>query len=221
MAEPIRVLIVDDHAMFADGIRGLLDTESDILVKAIAHTGESALKQLIEQEVDVVLLDINLPDMDGIQVCKQIKEAGHVCAVIGLSMHEEEAFITRMLEQGAMGYLLKSADKVELINAIRAVHNNEFYYSKQVTQTLIDALMDHQGRSSHAQEKERRTVVLSEREQEVLQLIAEEWTTGEIAEKLSISHHTVETHRRHLLEKLDARNTAGMIRAGFQQGFLK
>lgn len=219
MAEPINVLIVDDHTMFADGLSSLLASATDIRICGQAHSGEDALAAISNLDPDVTLLDIGLPDMDGIQVCALARAKGYGTAIVGLSMHEEEAFITGLLEAGANGYLLKSATPKELIAAIRSVHSGESFYSKKVTQTLIDGMLRKQ-RSKSDDPTEEETIQLSEREQQVLELIVKEFTTSEIAETLFISNSTVETHRRHLLEKLGARNTAGLVRIAFEKGLI-
>lgn len=220
MADTIKVLIVDDHTMFADGLSSLLAGATDIQICGQAHTGTDALSAMSNLDPDVTLLDIGLPDMDGIQVCSKARAAGNRTAIVGLSMHEEEAFITGLLEAGANGYLLKSASPKELVAAIRSVYAGESFYSKKVTQTLIDSVLRKQ-RSNDDSQAEEVTIQLSEREQQVLELIVKEFTTTEIAETLFISNSTVETHRRHLLEKLGARNSAGLVRIAFEKGLIQ
>ena len=214
----IRILIVDDHAMFADGLVSLLKRENGMSVCGVEHTGEGAWTAINELSPDVVLLDIGLPDIDGLEVCRRNKEQGNYSRIIGLSMHDEEAFITSMMENGASGYLLKSSDRKELCQAIKEVHKGSTFFGKKVTDTLINAAINK--RSEQKEIKQAEDFDISEREMEVLKLISEELTTNEIAEQLFISNNTVETHRRNLLEKIGARNSAGLIRRAFESGLL-
>lgn len=217
MKGKITVLVVDDHAVLAQGIASLLEEHEAIQIVGMAHTGQSAIVEVRKLDPDVVLLDINLPDKDGLEVCEELVAAGYAGAILGLSMHEEEAFITGMLERGAAGYLLKSVTQSELVEAIHTVDNGGSYYSKEVTQTLVDELVRKQKSSARKPET---IIEISDREREVLALIMKEHTTKEIGKLLFISQNTVETHRRHLLEKLGARNSAGLVRIAMERGLL-
>ena len=217
MADAIKVLLVDDHIVLAEGVQSLLSSVEGIEVIAMAHDGAHALTSIDELRPDVVLLDINLPDMDGMEVMEAIAERGYSCAVLALSMHEEEAFITGMMERGAKGYLLKNVSLEDLCDAIRTVRGGGTFYSKQVTQTLMDSIITRHRVPGKSDAPE---LSISDREKEVLQLIMQEHTTQEIAERLHISTNTVESHRRHLLEKLGARNSAGLVRIAMERGLV-
>jgi DNA-binding NarL/FixJ family response regulator len=205
----IKIFIADDHAMFAEGVESLLASEPDFVLKGKAGTAADALRQLATAPPDVLILDINLPDQSGLEVCRQVREQFPQVKVLALSMHNDGSFISEMLRYGAQGYLLKNTDKYELINAIRAVAAGKTYFSKEVTDVIMRGLMDKKSEEEHKPK-------ISRREKEVLQLIAAELTTQEIAAKLFLSEKTVESHRAALLSKLNARNIAGLIKAAIR-----
>ncbi|MEM6843753.1 MAG: response regulator transcription factor [Bacteroidota bacterium] len=202
----IHILLVDDHQMFIDGLAAIFSDVDDIQVVGKCFSGTEALTQCQAVNPQVVLLDINLPDMDGVEVCKKITTTHPDIKVIALTTHSESSFISNMLNNGAKGYVLKNSDKETLQQAIETVHRGETFLGEEVTQALIQGMMpdDKQSRTH--------TPKLTRREKEVLALIVEEYTTQEIADKLFISLNTVETHRRNLLHKLNVRNTAGLVR---------
>jgi DNA-binding NarL/FixJ family response regulator len=208
---PIRVFIVDDHLLVLQGLNLLLKDENAISICGTSQSGEEALEKLKKLDCEVVLMDINLPGINGIETCKKLKEQYPNIAVIGLSMNTEVSLMKLMLKHGASGYLLKNADKNELLKAIRTVHAGDRYLSDD----SID-LLSGQAKGGN----ESALPPLSRREKEVLQLIVNEHTTQEIADKLFISFATVETHRHNLLLKLSARNTAGLVRMAVEYGLL-
>jgi DNA-binding NarL/FixJ family response regulator len=207
----IRVFIVDDHLLVLQGLNLLLKDENAISICGTSQSGEEALEKLKKLDCEVVLMDINLPGINGIETCKKIKELYPNIAVIGLSMNTEVSLMKLMLKHGASGYLLKNADKNELLKAIRTVHAGDRYLSDD----SID-LLSGQAKGGN----DGALPPLSRREKEVLQLIVNEHTTQEIADKLFISFATVETHRHNLLLKLSARNTAGLVRMAVEYGLL-
>ena len=212
-----RVFVVDDHQVLVDGIRALLGSAEDVSFTGAAYSGEEALERLEGTAADVVLLDIGLPGMDGLDTCAAIKGRWPELKVIALSMHDGHHMISGMLERGASGYLLKNVGREELLEAITTVCNGGTHLSSQATDVLVEGLRNQeQASGDHGREP----IVLTEREQEVLMLIADEHTTSEIADRLGISVNTVESHRRHLLEKLGARNSAGLIRNAMRSGLL-
>ena len=212
----IKVLIADDHRVLIDGIRSILSDQPDIEVVAEALTGPAVLEQLTRHEVDVVLLDINLPGKDGIETCKIITGQYPGLQVLALTMFNEGSFIHGMLKSGAKGYLLKNSGRDEVIAAIRAVHSGEKYFSREVSNTLIESMMPGNERKSSGFIPK-----LTRREKEILKLILEEHTTAEIAKKLFLGLSTVETHRKNLLSKVGARNTAGLVRVALEHKLLK
>jgi DNA-binding NarL/FixJ family response regulator len=208
----IKVLIVDDHQVVLDGIQRMLENEEGISIVGQAQDGYTALDLLKSMPVHVALVDINLPGMDGIELCKTIVKEYPDVKVLAITTFSEVSFITNIMKSGASGYILKNTTKEELIEAIQTGASGEQYLSKEVKDKLIS--------SSFGQEEKSFIPKLTRREKEVLQLITEEFTTKEIAEKLFISEATVETHRLHLLNKLGARNTAGLVKTAFQKGLI-
>lgn len=212
----INVLIVDDHQVLADGIKALVGEAEDVHISHHAMTGKEALQKLSDHpEIQLILLDINLPDTDGVSLCTDIKKRYPNMKVLALTMHHEHGFISRMIKAGANGYLLKNTGKDELLEAIYVVHRGEQYFSKQVTDQLVAGLQNPSKRppSGFIQK-------ITRREKEILQLIVEEMTTDEIAEKLFISNSTVVSHRKSLLRKLQAKNTAGLVKAAYEFNLL-
>ncbi|MBS1920399.1 MAG: response regulator transcription factor [Bacteroidetes bacterium] len=200
------VFIVDDHYMVIEGIRSLLQYEKDIEWMGHATNASSCLAFLKQQQPDVILMDINLPDKSGIDLCKEVRAKYPSVFVLGLSTFNQQAFIRNMLENGASGYLLKNASKEELLEAIAEVSSGKNYLSMEAGNAL-KASAD-------------KIPPISRREKEVLLLIAEGLTNNEIAEKLFISIPTVNTHRKSLLEKLEAKNTAILIGKATKMGLI-
>lgn len=216
--EKFKVLIADDHTMFVDGIKSILETEADLEVVGCCYDGESVLSYLKSNRADIILLDVNLPDINGIEVCKAAIGLDPQLRILAISMFNEESFVQEILNNGAKGYILKNTGRDELLLAIRTVANNESYFSKDVTETIMKGLMNSRkngGKSLSAFPK------ISRREKEVLKLIVDESTTQEIADTLFISLKTVESHRSSLLSKLNARNTAGLVRIAIENSLLK
>lgn len=176
-----RILIADDHAMFADGISSILNTEQNIEVIGQCLDGPSVLEFLKENPVDILLLDVNLPGMSGIDVCKAVTTNHSATKVIAISMFNEESFVTEILNNGAKGYVLKNTGREELLKAINTVLSGKSYFSDDVTETIMKGLM-HQRTASKETKKE--IPKISKREKEVLELIVKEHTTQEIANKL-------------------------------------
>jgi DNA-binding NarL/FixJ family response regulator len=199
--DKIKVFIVDDHYMVIEGIQSLLERDPDIEIIGHASTAVSCLSFLDRQEPDVILLDISLPDMSGIDLCREIKKDHPAVYVLGLSTFNQFSFIEKMLEMGASGYLLKNATKQELSIAIKNVSEGKRYLSYEASMTLRDMHAASSG-----------APVLTRREKEILQLISEGFTNPAIAEKLFISLTTVETHRKNLLAKFKVKNTAILIK---------
>jgi DNA-binding NarL/FixJ family response regulator len=200
------VFIVDDHFMVIEGIRSLLQNEKDIEWMGHATNAASCLAFLKQQQPDVILMDINLPDKSGIDLCKEVREKYPSVFVLGLSTFNQRAIIRNMIDNGASGYVLKNADKTELLEAIAAAVSGKTYMSHEVSLSL--------------RESDNSLPPVTRREKEVLQLIAEGLTNAEIAEKLFISIPTVNTHRKSLLEKFDAKNTAILVSKGIKSGLI-
>jgi DNA-binding NarL/FixJ family response regulator len=196
------IFIVDDHYMVIEGIRSLLQNEKGIEWTGHAMNAASCLAFLKKQQPDVILMDISLPDKSGIDLCKEVKEKYPSVFIIGLSTFNQQSFIKKMMEHGASGYVLKNATGEELKEAIETVIKGKVFLSEDVSQTL--------------RKEETPNIVLTRREKEVLELIVDGMTNIEIAQKLFISVTTVDTHRKNLLAKLEARNTASLVRIATQ-----
>jgi DNA-binding NarL/FixJ family response regulator len=217
--DPIKIIIVDDHKIIRVGLRGLLEREEDISVVAEAENSDEILNLLQTQQADVVLMDIDLGGTDGISTTREIKQKSPAIHVLGLTMHEEPDYIIKMLEAGASGYLLKNAGREELLTAIHTVAKGDSYFSQKVSATLLQAITRRKEAVANSQKNQLQSP-LSDREVEVLKLIAQEYTNGEIAEKLFISIRTVDTHRRNLLEKLQVKNTVGLVKYAIDKGII-
>lgn len=200
------VFITDDHYMVIEGIRSLLQNEPSIEWMGHASNADSCLAFLQKQQPDVLLMDISMPDVNGIDLCKQVKEMYPSVFVIGLSTFNQLSFISKMMDNGASGYLLKNASKQELLDAIHHVAKGAVYLSDEAASTL-------QNTASAAP-------VITRREKEVLELIADGLTNGEIAAKLFISVTTVDSHRKNLLTKFEAKNTAALVKTAAQLNLL-
>ena len=214
----IRVMIADDHNMFVEGVELILDGIENIQVVSKCYTGTEVFEKLAHIPADVILLDINLPGMNGLEVCQKLSKDYPAVKVLALSMHNEESFVTEILKYGAQGYILKNTGKKELINAIETVFEGQSYFSEEVTETIMKSLV-------HQKSGNKKSSILSpkisRREKEVLELIVKEHTTQEIADTLFISLKTVESHRRSLLTKLGVRNTAGLVRVALENQLIK
>ncbi|NNF33606.1 MAG: response regulator transcription factor [Saprospiraceae bacterium] len=207
----IKVLIVDDHQIVIDGMMSLLADAENITCQGFANSGQEALNKLQEKSYDLVLLDINMPEMDGLKTCNLILQQHPTIKVIALTMLAERSMIRAMVETGAKGYLLKNVGHDELVTAIRRVHSGKSHYSSEIADILLSPL---------PKAKNKPQISLSSREKQILQLIVDEFTTSEISEKLFISVNTVETHRRNIMNKLGAKNTAGVVRIALENKLL-
>ncbi|HYG18506.1 MAG TPA: response regulator transcription factor [Ohtaekwangia sp.] len=204
---PVKLFIADDHYMIVEGIRSLLQNEKGMAWMGHAMTAESCLAFLQGEQPDVILMDINLPDKSGIDLCKEVKTKYPAIRIIGLSSFNQQSFIQKMLDNGASGYVLKNATADELTEAIEAVMEGRRFLSLEAASTI-------------KRNEDSKIPVLTRREKEVLLRIAEGLTNHEIADKLFISTTTVDTHRKNLLTKFDAKNTATLIRMAAQYQFI-
>lgn len=213
----IKILIADDHTMFVDGIESILTSEKDFQIIGRCYTGPEVIEFVQKETPDILLLDVNLPGKNGMDVCKELAEIKPSVKVLAISMFNEESFVSEILNNGAKGYILKNTGRDELYKAIRTVSKGDSYFSKEVTETIMKGLMNQRKASSKANTS---IPKLSRREKEVLKLIAQEFTTQEIADNLYISLKTVESHRSSLLSKLNARNSVGLVRIALENDLL-
>jgi DNA-binding NarL/FixJ family response regulator len=202
-----KVFITDDHYMIVEGIRSLLQHENDIEWVGHAMNAASCMAFLQRQQPDVILMDINLPDKSGIDLCKEVKTKFPDIHILGLSSFNQQSFIQKMMDNGASGYILKNATREELTEAIRTVMLGNKYLSDEAAATV-------------ERNEDSKIPVITRREKEVLALIAEGFTNNEIADKLFISTTTVDTHRKNLLAKFEVKNTATLIRLAAQFQFI-
>lgn len=211
----IKVAITDDHFLIINGIKDLLSTIDGVSFAGGYLSAEATREGLQNTPADVLLLDINLPDGDGIHLCKELLKAHPDLKVVALTTYNQNVLVKNMMRSGAMGYLIKNTSKEELREAIFAANAGEQYVQADVKEALLrDALGSSRQRTTFRP-------TLTRRESEVLKLISEEMTSQEIAEKLFISPKTVETHRLNLLQKLGVRNTAGLVKEALHQGLLE
>jgi len=207
----INVFIVDDHRMVIEGLCLLLQDVPDLKIVGTAISGEEAIVGIPNTEVDVVLLDINMPGINGIDTCKQLLKSNPELKIVAISMHKESSLIKLMLSNGAKGYVLKNAGRDEVITAITEVYHGKNYLDHDVSEIVLNSVMNQTNKKSSNPFPS-----LSPREKDVLHCILDELTTNEIAERLHISFGTVETHRRNMLIKTGARNTAGLVRIAIE-----
>ncbi|MEM9884511.1 MAG: response regulator transcription factor [Bacteroidota bacterium] len=210
-----KIVLVDDHQIVLDGLRCLLKDEKDIEITREVLRGKAAIEAVKQEAVDIVLLDINLPDQNGFEVCKHIKAYDNSIKVLALTMYSETGYISKMIKYGVDGYILKNTDRREILTAINCLLLGENYFSPEVSNRIL--LRKNKTKSTR---NKGFIQPVTRREKEVLQLIVDEYTTDEIATKLFISPTTVVTHRKSLLRKLDAKNTAGLVKTAYEFNLL-
>jgi DNA-binding NarL/FixJ family response regulator len=217
MSQKVNVIIADDHQIVRDGIRSLLEGEQDIMVAGEAEDGEDVLTLLKEAPADLVIMDINMPRMDGISCTRIISTDFPDTKVLALTMLIEDQHVKAMIHAGASGYIMKNSGKDELLKAIRRIMEGKHYFSDEATNAIMQDLIQPGGKKD---KDEGDHVPLTEREIEILRLISQEMTNEEIGKKLFISRRTVDAHRRNLLEKTGSRNTAGLIKYALKHNLI-
>lgn len=215
--DKIRILIADDHNIVREGVRMILTSQEDFEVVGEASTGREALEQARSLQPDVVVMDISMPDMTGIQATEKIRKELPSVQVLGLTMHEEDSYVFELLRVGAAGYVLKRAAAEDLVSGVRAAHRGEAFLYPSVAKRVVEDFLQR----ATAQEKEQALDGLTEREREVLTLIAEGLTNQTIASRLFISIKTVQTHRAHILEKLNLHDRTELVRYAIRKGLIK
>jgi len=219
MGNILNIGIAEDHQVMIDGLSALLDEFDDIKVILTAKNGVELLEQLNTTQPDVILMDINMPEMDGIEASRQTKERYPNIAIVILSMFDDVKVIKECLKAGVDGYLLKETGIDELEEAIRSVSKGETHFSKPIAEKILIRKSKEKPRKK-TYKPAALAIELTPREKEVLELICEEYTSNEIAAELYISVNTVETHRRNLLDKTKSRNIAGLFRYALQNNLL-
>jgi DNA-binding NarL/FixJ family response regulator len=210
---PHRVLLVDDHKIVRDGLKALIEKESDLSVAAEAENGRKALQLARRLKPDVIIMDITMPDLNGVDAARQILDENPEVKIVALSMHSQKQFVEGMLRAGVSGYLVKDTAFEELVEAIRAVCTGKKYLSPDIADVVIQEYLHPAAANGGPPE-----AALTGREREVLQLIAEGRATRQIADALHISVKTVETHRKHVMDKLDLHTVAELTKYALRQG---
>lgn len=209
-----KILLVDNHQIVCDGLRGLLEKEPEVQIVGEALDGRSAVRLVRDLSPDIVIMDIAMPDLNGIEATRQLRQEAPDTKVIALSMHSDKQYVLGMLEAGASGYVLKEEAFKELFRAVRCVRDGKVYLSPSIAGVVAETCLQR----SSSPRRSGGGGVLSPREREVLQLIAEGWSTGGIAERLHVSVKTAHTHRRNIMEKLDIDNVADLTKFAVREG---
>lgn len=213
----IKIIIADDHEIFRDGFKLMLSKQKDILLVGEAANGRELVELVNEQMPDLVITDIKMPIMDGIEASKKIAAQFPDMGIIGLSMFDEDDLIIDMLEAGAKGYLLKNANKEQIIEAIKTVYNGDPYYCKTTSNKLTQMI----AKSKFNPYRKKEVIEFSDREQEIITLVCQELTNKEIADKLFLSSRTVEGHRLKIMEKMNVKNPVGLVVYALKHGLVK
>lgn len=204
------IIIADDHCLVVEGIKLMLRSQPDIHIVGEAYCGEEVIKLVKNTDkVDLVIMDINMPGQNGIKATEYLKEHYPHVKVLVLTMYKKPEFIRQLLKSGASGYILKNTEMESLLDAVRTISSGGTFFTQEISRTVMDSLVG---------QPRNRTFELTQREKDVLRLIVEECTTTEIADRLYISTHTVETHRKNLLSKLNVRNTVGLVKYALENG---
>ena len=202
MRDPIRLLLVDDHKIFVEGVANILSTVDNVKVEGCAYNGAEALSFLANNDIELVITDIEMPGMTGIELAKTIKETYPAIKVIALSMYDKGEIIHSLVATGAEGYLLKDIEKHELIEAIETVYAGTYYYSGSIASMMIKNMSSKD--------------MLTRREKEIIKLVVDEYGNKQIADKLFISEHTVEAHRKNIFRKTGSKNIVRMIKYAYE-----
>jgi len=210
----IKLALVDDHKLFRSGIRALLSPLDNFEIVSESGNGVELIESLSENPAEVILMDLEMPEMDGMQTTIHLKENFPNLKVIVLSMHNDEKFIIHLMEIGARGYLLKDSEPEDIVNAILSVYETGYFFSEMVSRVMLHGLV----KKEKVKPSFKTNIELSEREIDVVKLICKELTTAEIGEKLFISPRTVEGHRNNVMLKTGARNTAGIVVYAMKNG---
>jgi two-component system response regulator NreC len=213
----IRILLADDHTILRAGLKMMLNAQPDMEIVGEAQDGRQAMQEAQRLQPDIVLMDITMPDMNGIEATKQIKKLLPEIKILILTMHEHDEYIFQALRAGASGYMLKEAADTELISAIHIIQSGQFYLSPTAQSVMVG---DYLQRLRTGEDKDSYSS-LTEREREILKLVAEGYTNNQIAERLVISPKTVDTHRTHIMDKLNLHSRAELVKYAMRRGLLE
>ncbi len=217
MKHDIRLAVADDHEIFLDGLALMLSRQEHITLVGQAADGRELVELVNAENPDVVMTDIKMPRMDGIAATRMLVQQNPEVRVIALSMFDEEDLIVEMLEAGAKGYLLKNADKQEILEAIASVYEDRVYYCKSTSAKLAGMI----AKSRFNPYKQKETITFTDREQEIIRLICQQFTAQQIGERIFLSKRTVEGYRTRILEKMNVRNTAGVVMYALKNNLVK
>lgn len=213
-----KILIVDDHEVVRDGLRNILTSLDNISIAGEAGNGEDAVKMYSSLKPDLVIMDISMPGMNGIEATRVIKEKDPDARILILTMHDNQEYLNQIIRSGAKGFILKNTDQEELLDAVKTVASGDNFFSKDISKLIIDNYI----RTAKETEKNDgyKEVPLTKREIEILKLIASGYSNQEIANILYISYNTVDTHRKNIMHKLSIKNTAGLVRYAIEKGLI-
>lgn len=214
----IRVLLADDHTIVRQGLRALLDSQEDIEVVGEAEDGRQAFEKTKELIPDIVVIDITMPNLNGIEATRQIKKLNPEIKVLVLTVHDNEEYIHQILQAGASGYLLKESAVTDLVSAINAVKKGGIFLSPAISKVVVKDYIRHAEEGTGDFDS---LNILTNREREVLQLIAEGHTNREVAHLLKLSVKTVDVHRSHIMEKLNIHDVTGLVKYSIRKGLIK
>jgi len=216
MSASIRILLADDHQIVRQGLRRIIEESPDMAVVGEASDGRQAIQMALDEKPNIIVMDLSMPQMNGIEAIRQIARRLPTVKILVLSMYSEDSYVVQVLEAGAKGYLLKDSADAELVQAIQAVESGKSFFSPLISRILLDEYV----RQLQERGGTDRFELLTEREREILQLIAEGKTSKEAAALLSISASTVDTHRAHIMEKLDLHNPYEVVLYAVRKGLI-
>lgn len=217
IVKKIKLLVADDHRVLLDGLVSLLKKERNFEILATAENGRQVIELANKMDFDICLLDISMPDIDGMEAAKWLIKNKPRTKVIILTTHDEEEIIAEMLYIGVAGYLLKNSTRLQLVDAINKVMKGNFFFSEEVSSDIMKGYTKQIEKRNNPCE----TVMLTHREKEIVLLLAKEYTNDNIADELNISYRTVETHRKNIMQKTGAHNLAGLLKYAYGNGLLK
>lgn len=217
LQQKIRILLADDHTILRAGLKMMLNAQPDMEIVGEAQDGRQSINEAQRLQPDIVLMDITMPDINGIEATRQIKKLLPDTRVLVLTMHEHDEYVFQALRAGASGYMLKEAVPTELITALRVIQSGQFYLSPTAQSVMVG---DYLQRVRAGEEKDSYSS-LTEREREILKLVAEGYTNNQIAERLVISPKTVDTHRTHIMDKLNLHSRAELVKYAMRRGLLE
>ncbi len=208
----IKLLVADDHKILLEGIVSLLQSEGSFDVAATAGNGYEVMELVKKNDYDVCLLDINMPQMDGMEAAKLIRVVKPDTKIIMLTTYNDNEIISELVHIGVSGYLLKNSDRSELVEAIKKVMSGRYYFSAEVEDIIMKGV---------SEKKEKDIVILTDREKQIISLLGKEYTNEKIANELNISYRTVETHRKNIMHKTKSHNLAGLLKHAYSKGLIK